>query len=137
MNFIPKIEYVELNTGTPKTVLFDSPPDGDPIGERNRANQRSARSTGGVKQTQWNYNTQEYRLEFIFQSQTVKDAFDDFWFNHASRGGEFDYYESSDEVDFNTFTLASNGYDPRRPIPAATLGEFEYDFRITMERVVP
>lgn len=125
-----------MGTGTPKTITFDSPPEGDPLGERYRATQTSKRSTAGVKQVQHNYNLKEYRLEFIFQSQSVKDAFDDFWLNHASRGGNFEYFIHSDEVESETFELNIRTYSPKRPIPAATIGEFEYDFRFTIERVV-
>ncbi len=135
-NFIPKIEYTELGTGTPKTITFDSPPEGDPLGERYSASQRSKRSTGGVRQTQHNYNLKQYRLEFIFQTETVKDEFDDFWLNHAAKGGDFKYFIHSDEVTFETMELVIGSYSPKRPIPSAVLGEFEYDFKFTIERVV-
>lgn len=136
MNFIPKIEYTELGTGTPKTINFDSPPEGDPLGERYRPVQRSNRSTGGVRQTQHNYNLKQYRLEFIFQTEAVKDAFDDFWLNHASKGGAFEYFIHSDEIESETMELTIGTYSLKRPIPAATVGEFEYDFKFTAERVV-
>jgi len=136
MNFIPKIEYTELGTGTPKTITFDSPPEGDPLGERYQSKQTSKRSTGGVKQTQHNYNLKQYRLEFIFQTEVTKLAFDDFWLNHAAKGGSFDYFIHSDEVDFEVMELVIGTYSPKRPIPAATIGEFEYDFKFTIERVV-
>ena len=135
-NFIPKIEYVELGTGTPKTVQFDSPPEGDPFRERLRINQRSRRSTSGVRQTQFNYSEQRYTLNFTFQSETVKAAFEDFYLNHAGRGGSFNYFESSDEVAFLTFELRIGDVQFSRPIPSATLGEFEYDFRFNVERVL-
>jgi len=136
MNFIPKIEYVELGTGTPKTITFDSAPEGDPLGERFSSIQKTRRSTGGVQQTQHNYNLKEFRLEFIFQSETVKDAFDDFYLNHAGKGGSFNYFISNDEVEFDTMNLKIGTYSPKRPIPAATPGEFEYDWQFNIERVV-
>ena len=136
MNFIPKIEYIELGTGTPKTITFDSPPEGDPLGERYRPVQRSKRSTGGVRQTQHNYTLKQYRFEFIFQTELVKDAFDDFFLNHASKGGAFNYFIHSDEIEFELMELVIGTYSPKRPIPAATVGEFEYDFKFTIERVV-
>lgn len=136
MNFIPKIEYTELGTGTPKSFTFDSPPEGDPLSERYKPIQRSNRSTGGIRQTQHNYNLKQYRLEFIFQTETTKAAFDDFWLNHASRGGAFKYFIHSDEVDFETMELVIGSYSPKRPIPSAVIGEFEYDFKLTIEKVV-
>ena len=135
-NFIPKIEYVELGTGTPKTITFDHEPEGDPLGERFRAIQRSRRSTSGVRQTQHSYNLKQYRVEFLFQTEATKLAFDDFFLNHASQGGDFKYFISSDEVEFETFELIIGTYSPKRPIPAAVLGEFEYDFKFSMERVI-
>lgn len=136
MNFLPKIEYTEIDSGTPKSFTFDSPPEGDPIGEKYRPSQRSKRSTAGVRQTQFNYMLKQYKLEFIFQSQITKDAFDDFYLNHASKGGEFNYFIHSDEVEFELFELDIRTYSPKRPIPAATVGEFEYDFNFTIERVI-
>jgi hypothetical protein len=135
-NFIPKIEYVELGTGTPKTVQFDSPPEGDPLREELQANQRSKRSSSGVRQTQFNYALETFTLVFNFQSETVKDAFEDFFLNHAARGGSFDYYIHSDEVTFDTYQLRISSQKFARPIPAATPGEFEYDLRFRIERVL-
>lgn len=134
-SFIPKIEYTEINTGTPKSFTFDSPPEGDPFGERLRIVARSKRSSGGQQQTQWNYNLKEYRLRFIFQSQTLKDAFEDFIKNHAGRGGSFNYYPSEDEVDFETFEMSTTNFSFSRPIPTGVSGVFEYDLRFTIEKV--
>jgi hypothetical protein len=136
MNFIPKIEYTELVSGTPKTFTFENPPEGDPIGETNKAVQKSKRSTGGVRATQFNYSLLQYKLEFLFQSETLKTAFDDFWLNHASRGGAFNYFIHSDEVEFESFELDIKTYSPKRPIPSGVVGEFEYDFKFTIERVL-
>jgi len=136
MNFIPKITYTELGTGTPKTITFDSPPEGDPFGESFKPVQSSKRSSGGKRQTQFSYNLQRYSIQFLFQSETVKDAFQDFYLNHASRGGDFEYFESSDEVASTTFELVITSLSLSRPIPSATLGEFEYDFSFKIERVV-
>ena len=135
-NFIPKIEYTELGTGTPKSILFDSPPEGAPLGESYKPIQKSKISTGGVKQTQHNYNLKQYSLEFIFQTEITKLAFDDFFLNHASRGGAFNYFIHSDEIEFETMEMLIGNYKPARPIPAATPGEFEYDFKVSMERVI-
>lgn len=136
INFIPKIEYIELNTLLPKSITFDSPPEGDPFGEEIRADSTVTKSNNGTKQTQFNYLEQSYRLEFLFQTEITKQAFDDFFQNHAARGGEFNYFPSSDELEFETFSLDGKSFAPKRPIPAAVLGEFEYDFSFKIERVL-
>lgn len=136
MNFVPKITYIELNTLAVKEFTFESPPEGDPLNERFKPVQRSKRSTGGVRQTQHNYTIKQYKLEFIFQTEALKAQFDDFWLNHASQGGSFEYFIHSDEVTSETMELVIGTYSPKRPIPAATVGEFEYDFKFTIERVV-
>ena len=136
MNWLPKIEYIELGTGTAKSITFDSPPEADPLGEKYRPNQTTKRSSGGIVQTQFNYNLKEYNLEFIFQTEVTKGKFDDFFLNHASRGGEFKYFIHSDEIEYETMTMKKGTYSPKRPIPSAVIGEFEYDFKFALERVV-
>lgn len=134
-SYIPKIEYTELNTGTPKSFTFDSPPEGDPFGERLNVVSRAKRSSGGERQVQWNYNLKQYRLRFIFQSQTLKDSFEDFIKNHAGRGGSFNYFPSEDELDFETFEMQSTNFQFSRPVPTGVSGVFEYDLRFTIEKV--
>ena len=63
-NYIPKIEYIELNTGTPKTITFETPPEGDPFSEKDEVKARSTRSTNGTKQTQFNYNLTRLNVEY-------------------------------------------------------------------------
>jgi len=135
MNFLPKIEYIELNTLLPKVISFDSPPEGDPLGESMSVNSKVTKSNNGTKQTQFNYILRKLALEFIFQSETVKAAVDDFLSNHAFRGGSFNYFVSNDEVEYETFTMAQKGVDYGRPIPTEIVGEFEYDFKLSLERV--
>lgn len=77
-----------------------------------------------------------YRLSFIFQTETIKLAFDDFFLNHASKGGTFNYFIHSDEVDFETFEYRMGTYNPKRPIPSGIVGEFEYDITFGIERVL-
>ena len=135
MNFIPKIEYIELGTGLPKVVTFDSPPEGDPLGEAYKPSITKTTSNNGRTQVQFNYIKKVYSLEFIFQSEATKDAYVDFYKKHAIRGGKFNYFISSDEVEFEEFELGSKDLELARPIPTATLGEFEYDFKLAIERV--
>lgn len=132
---MPKIEYTELVTGTPKTVTFDSSPEGDPFNEGFRPSKREKRSLSGQRQTHFNYHLKKYKAEFLFQSESVKDAVEDFILNHADRGGAFNYFPSSDESDNETFELAQKGVDFSRPIPDAGT-DFLYNFVINMERVL-
>ena len=135
MNWQPKIEYTELETGTPKTITFDSSPEGDPFNEGFTTNKKEKRSLSGQRQTHFNYHLKKYKVEFLFQSKTVRDAVEDFYLNHAAKGGGFDYFPSSDEIDKETFELAQSGVDFSRPIPDSGT-DFEYNFTLNMERVV-
>lgn len=136
MNFIPKIEYVERLTGTPKSITFDSPPEGDPFGESYTYSTVETVTNNGTTQTQFNYAKKSYSLNFLFQSESVKDAMLDFINNHAIYGGKFNYFPSSDEVDSEEMELDGKSFKLKRPIPAATLGQFEYDFSLTISRVI-
>jgi len=137
MNFIPKIEYIELGTGVPKTITFNSPPEADPFNEEYTPSITKTKSNNGRTQVQFNYMEKLYSLEFIFQSEAVKDAVLDFYNNHAIRGGKFNYYPSSDEVDYETFYLNTRGFTLGRPIPTGDFsGSFEYDFKLKFERVL-
>jgi len=134
MNWIPKIEYTELLTGTPKVITFESPPESDPFNEQYKVSSTVTTSNSGAKQTAFNYIRKEYSLEFIFQSETVKNAVEDFFKNHAVRGGKFNYFPSSDEVDFEEFELDGKNISFSRPIPNGT-GDFEYNFRMKFSRL--
>lgn len=135
MNFIPKIEYIELNTALANSVNFTSPPEGDPFGESLSVSSSVTKSNNGTKQTQFNYIQKKLSLEFIFQSEAVKSEVDDFLINHAFRGAKFNYFPSNDEAEYETFTIDQKGIEYGRPIPTDVLGEFEYDFKLTLERV--
>ena len=135
MNWIPKIVYNEIGTATLKTVTFDYPPDGDPYNEKRSANSTTTRSTSGKTQTQYNYNTEKFTLEFKFQSQDVMDDVIDFIDNHAFYGGSFKYYPSSDEVDYDTYEYDGNSLSIDRPIPNGT-GGFEYNFKFSILRAI-
>jgi len=135
MNFIPKIEYTELETGTPKTVTFGNPPEGDPFNEAFETRKKTKRSLSGQKQTQFDYHLKKYKVEFLFQTKTVRDAVEDFYLNHAAKGGAFNYFASSDEVEFETFELQGNGIEFPRPLPDDAT-DFLYNMVINMERVL-
>lgn len=134
-NFIPKIEYIELNTGTPKTITFDSPPEGDPLSESYEHSSTITTSNNGTRQTAHNYVRKEYSIEFLFQSQAVKDAMIDFVNNHAARGGQFSYFIHSDEVEFEVMEFDGKSLELGRPICNGS-GDFEYDFKFKISRVV-
>ena len=134
-NFIPKIEYIELNTGTPKTITFDSPPEGDPLNEEYSHSTTVTKSNNGTRQFAYNYGDKMYDFEFIFQSQAVKDAVVDFFNNHAVRGGKFNYFIHNDEIESEEMIIEGKKLKLDRPIPNG-LGDFEYDFKLKMSRVV-
>ncbi len=135
MNWQPKIEYTDLTTGTPTVLTFDGPPEGDPYNEGLKVSASSRRSTSGVRQTQWNYNIKEYKIKFRFQSNAIKILTESFLSNHAYKGGEFKYFPSSDEVDFETMEIKGKSTKFKRTLPDDS-GDFEYDFTLSMERVV-
>jgi len=135
MNFIPKIEYNQRGTGTPLVLTFDSPPEGDPFGESYKDSKVVTRSNNGTPQTQFNHTLKSFSLEFIFQSESVKDDLLTFR-ETAKYGTSFKYFPSNDEAEFEVFTLEGRGIDLGRPIPAAVVGEFEYDFKLSMSRVL-
>jgi hypothetical protein len=135
-NFTPKIEYTELNTGTPKSVNFETPPEGDPFNENYQSFSTVTNSNNGQRQTAHNYARKFYALEFIFQSETVKDEVIDFINNHATRGGKFNYFIHSDEIEFEEMELEGKKFSLDRPIPAAIAGDFEYDFKLKISRAI-
>lgn len=135
MNFIPKIEYIEKGTGLPKSVNFTTPPEGDPFKESYKISSVVSRSNNGTIQTQFNYNTKVYDIEFIFEPEVVKQEMLDFILIHASRGSEFNYFISNDELEFETFKFTDKSFKLKRPIPDAA-GDFLYSFKFKMERRV-
>ena len=136
MNFIPKIEYIELGTGTLKTVNFSSPHDGDPFKENFITNKVVTTSNNGKRQTQFNYNKQIFSFDFNFQSEAIKNEMEDFFLNHASRGGSFKYFIHNDEPTFEVYELDEKSLKFSRPIPSGVVGQFEYDFKFKITRVL-
>jgi len=136
MNFIPKIEYIELNTLIPKTITFDSPPEGDPLNEEYKHSSTVTTSNNGMRQTQHNYTTKLYSLDFLFQSEIVKNKVLDFINNHAMKGGKFNYFIHSDEATSEIMQIEGKGIKLKRPIPSGVVGEFEYDFKLKISKVL-
>lgn len=132
MNFIPRIEY----TDAPLTVDFELPPANDPRNQKVVTSQRSSTSTNGTVRTQFNYNEETFSPTFTLVSQTVFDQYETFFKNHGSRGFEFKYFESNDEVDFITVTLNSFDLSPTIIAPTTTVGEFIYEFKMRFRRVI-
>lgn len=128
---IPKIEY---GSG-PTTITFELPPSGDFLNERNRANARTTISSSGVEQTQWNYNTQEITVNFVFLTQALIDSLRTFFKDHASKGLSFKYFEDKDSPSFETYTLTRKEFSPKRLFPD-DLGGFIYDLRLQMRRTL-
>lgn len=134
-NWIPKLTYVELNTGLSKTITFDSASEGDPYNEVLKVNNKTNRTTNGTSQVQFNYNQQGYDIAFKYQSQSVTDLFKYFLTNHAYLGGVFNYYPSSDESDYELCELDSTSVKFERPIPDGS-GDFEYNFKFKTLRIL-
>ncbi len=130
-NYIPKIEYGSPTT----TITFDLPPEGDNLDQRFRANSARSVSSGGVEQTQFNYNEETISPKFVFVSNATKLLIDTFFLNWASHGKEFKYFESSDEVAFRTVTLERAEYSPKK-IVCDGLGGFIWEFELRMRRTL-
>lgn len=135
-NFIPKIEYIELYTNTPKTFTFDNPPEKDPFNEDIKGVYKESVSSNGNFQRQFNYIEQTFDLDFRFQSSVVTAAMDDFIKNHAMRGGVFKYYPSSDEGEYEIYRLDTTSYKKQRPIFESGGPEFEYHFKFSIVRTI-
>lgn len=134
-SYIPKIEYIELNTLTAKSITFGSIPEGDPLNEEYKHSSTITTSNNGTKQTAHNYVRKGYSVEFLFQSEAIKALMLTFINDHAMRGGKFNYFIHSDEVEFEEFEIDSKNFKLSRPIPDGA-GGFEYDFKFKMSRVV-
>lgn len=136
MNWLPKIEYIEYQTGISKTIQFASPPEGDPFNEEFSHKITKTTSSDGTTQVQYNYGEKTYSLEFIFVSESVKNLVESFFNKHAIKGAKFDYYPSSDEPEHETFEIDKKSISFGRPIPSAIEGEFEYNFKLYFRRVI-
>lgn len=133
-NYVPKIEYTDIQTGTPVSFTFSHPPANDPFNERIITDARSTRSTNGTMQTQFNYNIERFQINYQFESLATKTAVEQMIVSHTSRGGTINYFPSSDEVDFFTVDVVDRQIGFARPAPEGA--DFTYDFRLTMERVL-
>lgn len=136
MNWVPRIDYIEIYTGNVKSITFDSQPEGDPYNEETKGVYKELVSSNGNFQRQFNYNTQGYDLAFKFQSGTVTRQMDDFINNHANRGGVFKYYSSNDSGDYQLFRLESASFKKERPILDSTGLDFEYNFKFSIVRTI-
>jgi hypothetical protein len=132
MNYIPAIEY----TDAPIRITFGLPPKDDFRNESLSANARTTTSTGGVDQTQYNYTRETRLIEMTFVEESVKQAFETFFKDHASRGLEFKYFESEDEVDFITVTMDKFEFKPVILFPGAVSGEYIYEFSFSIRRTL-
>jgi hypothetical protein len=135
-SFIPMIQYIELYTNLAKVITFDSPPEKDPMSEEIKGVYKETVSSSGNYQRQFNYNEQSYDLAFKYQSSATMLKVDDFIKNHALRGGVFDYYISSDELDHEQFRLETNSFKKERPLFEGSGPEFEYNFKFSIVRTI-
>ena len=132
MNYKPAIEY----TDTPIRITFELPPVDDFRDQSITANARTTTSTGGVDQTQFNYNRETRTIKMSFVSEAIKQQYETFFKNHGSKGLEFKYFESEDEVDFITVTLDRLTFAPTILFPSETPNEYVYDFTFVLRRTL-
>lgn len=131
MNFIPKIEY---GSG-PTTITFELPPAGDNLDEKIVGNTVTNKSNSGIEQSQFNYNEHIISPKMTFVSQAIKDAFYTFFITWGSKGKEFKYFESSDEVTYFTVTLTKKEFKPRKLFRVNNIDDdFVWEFDIEMRR---
>lgn len=117
-------------------ITFEFPPQGDNLRERVRGNVKRAISTGGKSQHQFNFNESVIAPNFVFVTQALIDSLRTFYEDHASRGFEFKYFESSDEATFFTMELNRFEFQPQRVIPTNTPGEFIHDLSLSLRRTL-
>ena len=135
MNFIPKIEYVELFTGTAKTINFDFPSDGDPQGEELRISSVVTRSNNGEVQTQFNHIRELQTHNFLFVSEAVKEQVKDMIVNHSALGGKVNFFIHNDEPEFEIVKYTEKRIRFRRDLADGN-GDFLYRFRLKYERKI-
>lgn len=131
MNYIPKIEY---DTG-PTTIQFELPPEGDNLDETYQANVQKTVSSGGVEQSQWNYNEHIISPNFVLIPQAIHDQLLTFFLDWASKGKAFKYYESSDEAEFFTVTLSKTAFKAKKVV-CDGMGGFLWDVGLDMRRTL-
>ena len=132
MNFLPKIVYGDSNT----TIAFDLPPTKDFLKESFKSSHKTSMSSNGKQQTQWNFNEVTISPTMTFVTETIKTEYETFYLTHASKGKEFKYYPSSDEVEFKTVTLTKKDFKPTILFSTNTVGEFIYEFSIKMRELL-
>ena len=126
---IPKLIYDAT------TITFELPPTGDNINEKVSTNARTTLSSNGTEQTQFNYNSQDYVVNFAFLTQALVDEMRTFFLTHGSKGKSFDYFLDKDLVDFETYTLSKKEFSPKRLFPDDA-GGFIHDLRLSMRRTL-
>ncbi len=132
-NFIPKIIY---GTG-PTTIQFEYPPEGDNLNRSAKSSIAVSKSTSGVIQAQFNYLEEDYDVNFVFLTQSLRDQLRTFFDTWGGKGKEFKYYESSDEASFITVTLDSFAFQEKRIIRVNTISQdFIYDIKLSFRRTL-
>jgi len=133
MNFVPKIEF---ESGGTQTITFTLPPEGDFREQDFQANEQTTTSNNGTIQTQFNNVVDLKEINFVFVPETVKVQLDSFMTDHAFKGLEFKYFESEDEVEFITVTLARKAFNPTIMFATSAINVFVYEFNISMRELL-
>lgn len=126
---VPKLVYDVT------TITFELPPTGDNINEQVKSNARTTLSSNGAEQTQFNYNTQDYVVNFSFLTQVLVDEMRTFFLTHGSKGLSFNYFIDKDLPAFETYTLSKKEFSPKRLFPDDA-GGFIHDLRLSMRRTL-
>lgn len=136
MNYIPKITYTELGTGTPRTITFNTPPEGDPLGEQIKGDVKTTETSNGNFQTQWNRNEEIFNLSFKLETLAIKTAVELFFKKHALKGGVFNYYKSNDETDYKVYRMVSTSIKFIRAVANSSDNDFFYNFNFNLKRTI-
>jgi len=130
-NKIPKIIYGDANT----ELVMSLPPIEDFRAEKINSKARTTISSGGVEQTQFNYNRETRSFKMTFIDESLMEEFRVFFKTHGSKGLAFSYFESSDEVEFTKVTLNTKRLSPKILFPNDS-GGFVYEFDFSIVRTL-
>ena len=131
-NFVPKFEYEHPTLGT-TTITLLLPPEGDPLDERFRVNGKESRSGSGQDQFQFNYTDHTFNLKFVFLTKTLLDEIKTMLDVLVFGGGEFKYFVSNDESEFETVVLDRKDFRPKRIIRSGADFIYDLDMRLRVK----
>ena len=93
-NFIPVLNF---GPGEGLVLTFETPPEGDPLGESIATEKEQVRSVGGQLFTAEFYDYTTFNLRFILQSNATAVKLKRLFHDFALKGESFRYYPHSDD----------------------------------------